>query len=181
MKTLYAILILMMFSMVTMESYTQTLWTGVTSTNWNTATNWNNNILPGTGTQVTIPATAPNWPTYNGDLTVGTTCRRITMSGSSELTVTGNLTISANRRITCNASSIIHIGGNFTRTGVFNAGTSTVDFYGNTTSTITGSAGAVPFFIDGFETNTGWTLSGEFQRGAPQGLLTLVQMCWEST
>jgi hypothetical protein len=170
MKTCYSLLAIGILSMFSLENYAQNLWTGATSTNWNTASNWNNNILPGTGTQVTIPATAPNWPTYNGDLTVGTTCRRITMAGSSELTVTGNLTISANRRITCNASSIIHIGGNFTRTGTFNAGTSTVDFYGNTTSTITGSTGAVQFFIDGFETNTGWTLSGEFQRGAPQGL-----------
>jgi len=170
MKTFNSLLAIGILSIFSMESYAQNLWTGATSTNWNTASNWNNNILPGTNTLVTIPATAPNWPTYNGDLIVGTTCRRITMVGSSELTVTGNLTISANRRITCNANAIIHIGGNFTRNGNFNAGTSTVDFYGNTTSTITGSAGPVPFFIDGFETNTGWTLSGEFQRGAPQGL-----------
>ena len=95
MKTFYSLLAIGILSMFSMESYAQNLWTGATSTNWNTASNWNNNILPGTNTQVTIPATAPNWPTYNGDLTVGTTCRRITMVGSSELTVTGNLTISA--------------------------------------------------------------------------------------
>jgi hypothetical protein len=146
------------------------LWTGSTSVNWNIPSNWYNNFVPLAGTNVTIPSFATNWPTFTGNLTLGTNCNNITMDGSSELTVTGNLIISTGIVLTCNANSVINIGGNFTRNGVFNPGTGTVNFNGNTTSTVTGSPGILTIFNDGFESNTGWTLSGEFQRGAPLGL-----------
>jgi hypothetical protein len=146
------------------------LWTGNVSTNWNTAGNWDNGVVPTATTNVAIPSAAPNWPAYSGDLTTGTTCNDITMYGQSQLTVSGNINITTGRTFTCYVNSVVNIGGNFTRTGNFNAGTSTLNFYGNTTSTISGSAAPWVIFDDNFETNKGWTLSGEFQRGAPQGL-----------
>ena len=70
------------------------LWTGNTSSEWYLATNWDNNHVPDSTTNVVIPIMAPNWPEFNGDLTIGVHCRSITLSGtSSQLTVTGNLTI----------------------------------------------------------------------------------------
>jgi hypothetical protein len=146
------------------------LWTGTTSTAWNTASNWYNNIVPVAATNVTIPSTATNWPVYNGNLTLGSTCNNITMDGSSQLTVTGNLTIATGFTLTSNSNSVIHVGGNFVKSGTFNTGTSTVDFYGNATSTVTGSGASWGIVTDGFETNAGWTLTGEFQIAAPQGL-----------
>jgi hypothetical protein len=146
------------------------LWTGTTSSAWNTSSNWYNNLVPTSSTTVTIPSAANYWPVYSGNLTVGSTCGNIIMNGPSELTVSGNLSISTSQFITCNSNSVIHIGGDFTRTGNFNSGTSTVEFYGNTSSTISGSAATWVIFSDGFETNKGWTLSGEFERTSPQGL-----------
>jgi hypothetical protein len=146
------------------------LWTGAVSIDWNTAANWYNNFVPLATTNVTIPATAVNWPTYTGNLTLGTTCNDIAMDGSSELTVTGDFTIGSDRSFTCNASATIRIGGNFTRNGTFTHGTSTVNFFGNTNSTISGASNPWVLFSDDFETNKGWTLTGEFQRGAPLGL-----------
>ncbi len=104
------------------------LWTGNVSTNWNTAGNWDNGVVPTATTNVTIPSAAPNWPVYSGDLALGTTCNDITMYGQSQLTVSGNISISAGRILTCYANAIVNIGGNFSRIGNFNAGTSTSSF-----------------------------------------------------
>lgn len=146
------------------------LWTGTTSSDWNTPSNWSNNSIPTAGTDVTIPSSASNWPVYPGNLSLGTTCNNITMDGSSELTVTGNFTIVSGTALTCNANSVIHVGENFTNNGTFGIGTSTVDFYGTATSIVTGSGATWGILTDGFESNTGWTLTGEFQIGSPQGL-----------
>ena len=69
-------------------------WTGITSTDWSTASNWDDYLLPAGTTDVIIPASAPNWPVFYGNLTLGVNCRNLTLSGSaSRMTVTGNLTL----------------------------------------------------------------------------------------
>jgi hypothetical protein len=146
------------------------LWVGGTSVNWNTASNWYNNFVPLATTNITIPASAVYWPTYTGNMILGTTCSNITTDGASQLTITGNLTISANYSITINVNSSIYVAGSFTRNGTFNPGTGTVIFNGNAACSINGSSSTWTIFNDGFETNTGWTLSGEFQRDEPLGL-----------
>ena len=145
-------------------------WTGNTNTNWNLNTNWENFTIPTSSDNVTIPVAAANWPTYTGDFELGTQCLDITMNGSSEMTVTGNFTIPSGRSFTCNGSNLLNIGGHWTDNGSFNAGTGTVDFTGTVSSSITGPAASGAIFYDGFESNLGWNLTGEFERGAPNGL-----------
>jgi len=71
---------------------TSGLWTGNVSSDWTDPLNWQNWLVPGAGTDVVIPPSAPNWPVFNGDLTVGTHCKSLILSGpGSKLTVTGNL------------------------------------------------------------------------------------------
>jgi PKD repeat protein len=69
------------------------LWTGITSSEWNVSSNWDNDLTPGTNTDVVIPSSAPNWPVFTGNLIMGSHCRNLTLSGiTSQITITGNLT-----------------------------------------------------------------------------------------
>ncbi len=70
------------------------LWTGAISTGWHTPQNWDDEMVPGMQTMVTIPSSAPRWPVVEGDLTIGADCAKLTLSGStSEMTVNGDLII----------------------------------------------------------------------------------------
>ena len=70
------------------------LWTGNTSADWNTPSNWSNYIVPDNTTDVVIPASSVNWPVYNGNLTIGSQCNSLILQGaSSRMTVNGNLVI----------------------------------------------------------------------------------------
>jgi PKD repeat protein len=121
------------------------LWEGRTSTDWSTASNWNNYIVPATSMPITIPSTATYWPLIPGDLTVGTSCNSITMNGaSSQLNVNGNLTINPGYSITVTGSGLIHVGGNWNNYGTFTPGTGTVEFNTATTGKITGGVNPVP-------------------------------------
>ena len=114
-------------------------WTGNTSIAWGTGSNWSSNTVPIITDNVIIPSTATFWPTYSGNLTLGTTCGDITMEGSSQLTVTGNLTINSGTSLNCNASANIRVGGNWSNSGTFNRGTGTLNFNGSAASNIIGS------------------------------------------
>jgi hypothetical protein len=70
------------------------MWTGATSQDWNTLTNWENWQLPDGNTDVVIPASVSSWPVFTGDLIIGTHCRNLILNGTnSHLTVTGNLVL----------------------------------------------------------------------------------------
>jgi PKD repeat protein len=70
------------------------LWTGATSVDWSTASNWDNYVVPAILTDVVIPESAPFQPVFTGNLTVGTTVNSITLIGAaSQLTVTGNMNV----------------------------------------------------------------------------------------
>ena len=112
------------------------LWVGGTSTNWNVASNWNENTVPTASDYITIPSSALHWPTYSGNLEIGVQCGDITMEGPSELTVTGDLTISTGKSLTSNADATIFVGGDWNDNGTFNPGTGTVNFYSSVASDI---------------------------------------------
>ncbi len=93
------------------------VWTGATSTAWNTVTNWSNNVIPGTADDVTIPLAPANQP----KITTLASVHNITLTG--KLTVTGRLNIS----------------GDVTSSGTFDATAGSITFNGTTTQTIAGA------------------------------------------
>ncbi len=142
-------------------------------TDWDTKQNWENGEVPLATTNVSITGAAIYWPVKFGNLTVGTDCNSLNMgSGITELTVTGDLTIQAGKTFYVDPSgtATIKVAGNWTATGTFTPGASTVEFYGNTNCTTSGPSGTMTIFSDSFESASGWTLSGEFEIGNPGGL-----------
>jgi PKD repeat protein len=76
------------------HSGTSGLWTGITSSDWNVASNWHNFLVPETATNVLIPSGTTYYPVFDGDLTIGSQIGTLTLQGdASTMTITGNLTI----------------------------------------------------------------------------------------
>jgi len=97
-------------------------WTGATSSDWNSASNWCGGI-PTPASDILVPAGVPNMPVLSG----GTgTARHITISTGALLTVgTGGL---------------LEIYGNLVRNGVFNATAGNLAFRGASPQAIPGFA-----------------------------------------
>jgi hypothetical protein len=123
------------------------IWTGITSTDWNTGSNWNNYLVPSVSNDVTIPASAPYWPTINGNLTLGAHCSNLNLQGSSQLSVNGNLTINNGKSLVCSGANSILVSGNWSDSGSFTAGNSTVNFNGASDATLTSSGTETFHFI----------------------------------
>jgi hypothetical protein len=144
-------------------------WTGATSTNWNTATNWENHMIPTSSDIVQILPTAVRWPTKTGNLTLGTDCGGISMASAyTELTVTGDLTITSGTQFYVDPSGMpnIYVGGNWINSGTFSHGMSTVEFYGTSNSNISLSKKSGKAIVtslnenfDGGSLPLGWTTS----------------------
>jgi hypothetical protein len=116
-----------------MASNGQYLWIGSSSTDWEIASNWQSSIIPGRFSDVIINSTPmPSyWPTFTGDLCLGNTCGNITLNGTAQLSVTGDLIINPGYALTMIASGLINIGGDWVNSGIFNTGSGTIIF--NTT------------------------------------------------
>ena len=70
------------------------LWSGGVSSDWSNLANWDNHLVPDASTNVVIPSSALFWPVFNGNLTLGTNCKNLTLSGTtSRMTINGDLTI----------------------------------------------------------------------------------------
>lgn len=127
-------------------------WTGGTSTAWNTATNWNPSAIPDNTADITIPAVT-NMPVFTGNFTLGNVCHNLALQTGTTLTVTGDLTLNDGFSLTNNGT--LKVGGNWTnnRAASFNTGNGTVEFYGNTASSITPYTIAPVYLInDNFNT-----------------------------
>jgi len=82
------------------------LWTGAANNAWDNTANWDNEQVPASNANVTIPATAPNYPTVN----TPTTINKLTIESSA--TGTGSLLDNGNLTVTNNSSIKRYISGN---------------------------------------------------------------------
>ncbi len=121
---------------------TQTLqssgtWLGTTNTNWFTASNWCGGV-PTSATDVFI-SSGGNQPNIAAS---GAVCHNITIGAGATLSITGTFTLT--------------VSGNWTKTGTFTAGTSTVDFNGSGGASIGASNfNNITFSGSGTKTATG--------------------------
>ncbi|MCU0442943.1 MAG: hypothetical protein MUE96_11140, partial [Bacteroidia bacterium] len=99
-------------------------WTGLLSSDWNTAGNWSNNAVPSSITDVTIPA--------------GATTPLVITSGQTTL-ATKKLTIASGASVTINGN--INVNDSFVMNGT-TTGTGTITMSGALRQTIRGTAGA---------------------------------------
>jgi hypothetical protein len=112
------------------------LWTGITSSDWNTVSNWHNYQIPLAATNVQIPASAINWPFFNGNLTIGTQCNNITLTGATQLIVSGNFTVNTGHSLVFSGAGMLKVGGNWSNSGTFTPSNGTIEFYGPTPASI---------------------------------------------
>jgi PKD repeat protein len=107
------------------------LWTGITSTDWNVASNWHKYLVPENTMDVTVPTSAPYWPHLAGDLTLGASpCQDLTLQGNAQLAIDGDLTINGGRSLIFTGAGLLSLGGNWSNSGTFTCGTGTIDFTG---------------------------------------------------
>ncbi len=84
----------------TVQNEVPGLWTGEVSGDWMNPSNWSNNAVPASPTQVVIPPGSSHWPVFSGDLVVGSTCGNIIITGTAQMTVTGSVTLHPGKTIT---------------------------------------------------------------------------------
>ncbi len=118
------------------HAYTPGLWTGATSTDWNTASNWDESFLPTSATNVIIPSSAVRWPSFSGNFTVGTNCNSLIFNSTTEMTITGNLTINQGESVDMTAGGLLNIASNWLNNGSFIPGSGTVKFNGTGPSSV---------------------------------------------
>ena len=115
-------------------------WTRPTSGNWDTATNWDSNAVPGAGDDVVIDV--PGNITITHDTGTDTiqslvSHQNLVFSGTSALTITGNFTQSSSRNLTVRDTAHLTVNGAATATGAdLTAGGGAITLSG--TATITG-------------------------------------------
>jgi hypothetical protein len=91
-------------------------WTGTTSTNWNTASNWSSSVIPNSTTDVIIPSSTPYSPSIS----------QTTNAVANSITINSGATVSMSNSYVLTISN----GGFFTCNGNFNAGNGMVTFAG---------------------------------------------------
>ncbi len=105
---------------VAMSSCASGLWIGVSSSDWNDASNWCSGVIPTAATDVIILPGIFNQPSIGA---AGGACRDLFISPGASLTITGSNTLT--------------VSGDWTNNGTFNRNSSTVIFNG-TAQTIGG-------------------------------------------
>ena len=96
------------------------LWSGVTSTAWNTSSNWGCNAVPTSATDVVIPGIAINMPLA----TTGVSMRSLTVNPAATINLTG--------------AGALNIFGNLTNDGTITGTAAWINFVGTSAQTMNG-------------------------------------------
>jgi hypothetical protein len=133
-------------------------WLGVTSTDWNTASNWSGGIIPSCGGRdlIKIGPGVPNQPTISG-ATVGNFRELVilenatlTLSGSGSLeqcaTVSTPFSLIVNGTLTVSGSQAIVLYGDFYQNNIFSHGTGTFSLLGSSPQSIDGDEDPIQFY-----------------------------------
>lgn len=116
-------------------------WTGTTSTDWNTTTNWCNGTIPTSSTDVVIPS-GGNQPVIGA----AAVCNSLTINSGATLIITGSNTLT--------------VSGNWLNNGTFTANSSSVIFSGAAQTVGTGPYNNLTLSGSGSKTTTGVTVNG---------------------
>jgi hypothetical protein len=107
---------------VTIDNACAYTWVGTISTDWNTASNWSQGVVPTNANSVVIPSGTPFAPTI-----------------SASTSTAGGMTISTGATVTIAATGTLNVYGDYTNNGsVSVVAGSTVAFKGSTAQTVTG-------------------------------------------
>ncbi|MBL0046696.1 MAG: T9SS type A sorting domain-containing protein [Bacteroidetes bacterium] len=101
-------------------------WTGLTSTDWNVATNWCPPVVPLSSSNVTIPSAPINQPLISNANAV---CKDLTINAGA-----AHLDMSTSRTLTLTATAV------FTNNGAFNCGVANEEVIFAGTGTVTGAS-----------------------------------------
>jgi hypothetical protein len=163
-KRFIVIQIMSFILLISLNAFSATVtWTGTTSTDWGTATNWDTTTVPSGNDDVVIPYVAANHPLLDTARTINSltiaTDGRLDLSGFN-LTVNGDLTINGILDASTGSPTITVWGNWDSSGGTFDYGMSTVVLTGDNKTIITPSSssfGPVIFHnltIDGSVSNT---------------------------
>ena len=143
----------------------QTVWTGTTSTDWNTAGNWSTNAVPTSADDTVIDTQTPDQTILNGGTGAANTLT-VGQAGSSALTVTNHAALTASgvnialdggvgSLIVENSSTLnVTTGGQFIQVGGAGAGSMSILSNAVVTDSITSVDGGATVTIDGAVLNS---------------------------
>ncbi len=137
-----------------------TVWTGGTSSDWNTAGNWDNGI-PSNANTVQIPDVSPNpFPIIDNTSGDGDAASLTIFTGAS-LTINDNRTLTVveeltnDGTLTITGTGSISVGDSWTNNGTFNPGNSTITLTSAADVTLSGGATFYNLAIDAAGTGAG--------------------------
>jgi len=110
----------------------EAIWTGATSTDWFTATNWNTGALPTVTTSITIPSAPANQPLISAS---GAVCKNITIDNGATLTMSGTTTYT------------LSVNGDWINNGSFTRGIGVVSFDNQTIDQTIGGSAQTNFYV----------------------------------
>jgi hypothetical protein len=132
-------------------------WSGATSTDWHTGSNWCGGSVPASSTDVTISAGVPNMPVVGSGTGL---CRNLTINNGATVTVNSGLQLSIKGNLTNNGTITVNGTIGLTGTTAQTISGTGLNFYSQLLiSNTSGAVPAVTFSNNGVNLTTGLTLT----------------------